>query len=76
MTADQRFALIIAGLGLVFAVMSAILGMIVTIVRKFTQSEDRLNELALNSERTQQATERRLRWLEEHVWRERRAGGS
>jgi Na+-transporting methylmalonyl-CoA/oxaloacetate decarboxylase gamma subunit len=69
MTADQRFTLIIAGLGLVFTVMVAILGMIIGVVRKFTQSEDRLNELVETTRQDRIATNRRLRWLEENLWK-------
>lgn len=46
MTSDQRFTIIISGIGLIFTVMSAILALIVRAVIKWTKVEDRLVHLA------------------------------
>lgn len=86
MTPDQRFTLIISGLGLLFTIMCVILGVALRAAIKFTRSEDKIADVAedvkalvadkerahmqLWSEMKDQnnATDRRLRWLEEHLW--------
>lgn len=45
MTSDQKFTLLISGLGLIFLVMTAILGMIVKATMKWTKTEDTLTNL-------------------------------
>lgn len=45
MTADQRFSLIIAGLTLIFIVMSAILGLITRAIIRWTKLESRVSDL-------------------------------
>lgn len=87
MSTDQRFAIIISLLSLVFVVMSAFLALLVKLVRRWTQTEDNLNnlvddvkELVIDKEKThsemlatmredRDAINKRLRWLEENLWK-------
>lgn len=84
MTADQRLALILSTLGIVFIPM---LTFLIRATVKWTRVEDELRQVAddlkqlvADKDRTHRdilnqmtndrsATDRRLRWLEEHLWR-------
>jgi uncharacterized protein Yka (UPF0111/DUF47 family) len=45
MTSGERFGLIISLLGLIFATLTALLGFIIKITRRWTQTEDKLGTL-------------------------------
>lgn len=71
MTADQRFTLTIAILTLIFLVLSALLGVMVRVVVKFTRAEDNisaigedLRELVEEKRREHHRFDERLTWLE------------
>lgn len=79
MSADQRFGLIIALLTLLFAVLSAALGLLVRAAVRWTKVEDRLadmtQDLTRHIEQSDQvhredraATNARLTYLERNVW--------
>jgi hypothetical protein len=87
MSAEARFGILISALSLLFTILVILLGFIIRITRKWTQTEDRLDnligdvkELIVDKDKThnemlatmredRQATDRRLRWLEETLWR-------
>jgi hypothetical protein len=76
MTADQRFEVTIAAIGLVFSILTFILGVIIRAVRKFTQVEDRLADVMQDIRDDRAATNSRLTYLERNVWpRESRSNG-
>jgi hypothetical protein len=75
MTPDQRFSLIIAVLSLLFVVLTAILGLMVKVIVRFTRAEDKIVDMAddmrslvADKDRAHDAINQRLTWLERRQW--------
>lgn len=68
MTPDQRFALLLTGMGLMFSVLTVLLGLLVRVVRRFTTVENRLTDVMQDVRDDRAATNERLIYLEHYVW--------
>ena len=73
MTADQRFSLIIAGLGLVFVVMSAILGLVYRAIIRWTKLESKVSDLIEDKTEDQKLVREELNLIREQMKEDRNA---
>jgi len=68
MTQAERFTITIMFLGLLFTVLLAMLGLLIRVVRRWTQTEERLAMLTDNVSKLAESSDRRLTWLEQNLW--------
>jgi len=68
MTQAERFTITIMFLGLLFTILVAMLGMLIKVVRRWTQTEERLAMLTDNVAKLTESSDRRLTWLEQNLW--------
>jgi hypothetical protein len=65
-------SLVISALSLIFVMLSALLGVLIKVVMKWTRTEDRLADLTDDVKRLNESTDRRITWLEQNLWARKR----
>ena len=73
MTSAERFTITILALSLIFTVLSALLGLLIAIIRRWTKAEERLAQLTQDVRDLTQSTDKRITWLEQNLWNRRNA---
>jgi hypothetical protein len=67
--------LVISVIGLLFLILTTMLGLLIRVVQKWTRTEERLNDVIDDVKTLAENSDVRIRWLEEHTWAPRAAPG-
>jgi hypothetical protein len=71
-TPDQRFSIIIGSIGLMFTILTAMLGLLVKVVVQWTRTESRIADLTQDVKNLTESSDKRITWLEQNLWARKR----